>query len=86
MQKQLRNVQQIQATNGAFAAILQSGGFVTWGDPKIGGESTQVQKQLRNVQRIQAGFGAFAAILESGAVVPGVLQPRAETAALCKRS
>ena len=32
VQEQLRNVQCIQATYGAFAAILASGAVVTWGD------------------------------------------------------
>ena len=29
---QLKGVQHIQATNGAFAAILEDGSVVTWGD------------------------------------------------------
>ena len=65
----LRNVQHIQATCGASAAILESGAVVTWGDPDNGGDSSQVQERLRNVQQIQASDGAFVAILESGAVV-----------------
>ena len=69
MQEQLRNVRHIQATHHAFAAILESGAVVTWGDPEHGGDSSQVQEQLRNVQHIQATRRAFAAILESGAVV-----------------
>ena len=83
-QKQLRNVQHIQATfNGAFAAILESGDVVAWGDPEYGGDSSQVQEQLRNVQRIQATHHAFAAILESGAVVTW---GDPEHAARCKSS
>ena len=54
MQEQLRNVQHIQATGGAFAAILESGAVVTWGRPENGGDSSQVQEQLRNVQHVQA--------------------------------
>ena len=46
MQEQLRNVQHIQATDSAFAAILESGAVVTWGDPTYGGDSGQVQEQL----------------------------------------
>ena len=69
MQDQLRNAQHIQATDSAFAAILASGGVMTWGDPECGGDCREVQEQLRNVQHIQATSGAFAAILESGAVV-----------------
>ena len=69
VQEQLRNVQHIQATGGAFAAILESGAVVPWGNQEEGGDSSQVQEQLRNVQHIQATGGAFAAILESDAVV-----------------
>ncbi|CAJ1341493.1 unnamed protein product [Effrenium voratum] len=56
-------------TDGAFAAILECGTVVTWGDPESGGDSSQVQEQLRNVQHVQATAGAVAAILESAAVV-----------------
>ena len=69
MKDRLSKVQRIQATHHAFAAILDSGAVVTWGDPDHGGDSSQVQDQLRNIQQIQATDSAFAAILESGAVV-----------------
>ena len=60
---------QARPTHRAFAAVLESGDVVTWGDPGFGGDSSLVQEQLRNVQHIQATDYAFAAILESGAVV-----------------
>ena len=66
---QLRNVQQVQGTGIAFAAILADGSFVTWGDQRYGGDSSAVQDQLRSVQQIQATSSAFAAILEDGSVV-----------------
>ena len=44
---QLRNVQQIQATSCAFAAILVTGHVVTWGNAVSGGYSNHVQDQLR---------------------------------------
>ncbi|CAJ1410071.1 unnamed protein product [Effrenium voratum] len=66
VQEQLTNTQHIQATDLAFAAILE---VVTWGDPDSGGDSSKVQEQLRNVWHIQATSCAFAAILESGSVV-----------------
>ena len=69
VQHQLRNVQQIQAADKAFAAILEDGSVVTWGDSHYGGDSSAVQHQLRNVQQIQAADKAFAAILEDGSVV-----------------
>ena len=70
--KGLKGVQQIQATWGAFAAILADGSVVTWGDVDCGGDSSedQVQDKLRDVQKIQAAWmGAFAAILADGSVV-----------------
>ena len=60
---------QIQATNEAFAAILADGSVVAWGDPDYGGDCSTVQDQLRKVQQIQATAGAFAAILADGSVV-----------------
>ena len=62
VQEQLVNVQQIQATLGAFAAIRSNGTVVTWGDPRFGGHSSQVEEQLTDVQQVQATSGAFAAI------------------------
>ena len=69
VQDQLKNVQQIQASDSAFAAILADGSVVTWGDADFGGDSNAVQDQLKNVQQIQASSSAFAAILADGSVV-----------------
>ena len=44
---QLRNVQQVQGTSSAFAAILADGSVVTWGHPFHGGDSSRVKDQLR---------------------------------------
>ena len=49
VQDQLRNVEQVHATNTAFAAILSNETVVTWGNPYSGGNSTAVQDQLRDV-------------------------------------
>ena len=66
-------MQQIQAISlGVFAAILDSGAVATWGDPRFGGDSSQVQELLVIVQQIQSTGFAFAAILDSGAVVTWV--------------
>ena len=59
----LKNVQQIQGSDNAFAAILKDGSVVTWGMADGGGNSSAVQNQLKNVQHIQAAGRAFAAIL-----------------------
>jgi len=49
---ELRNVQQISCTGGAYAAILADGSVVAWGDPYYGGDCSGVQDELRNVQQI----------------------------------
>ena len=69
VQSQLKNVQQIQASQRAFAAILSDGSVVTWGHAGFGGDSSAVQGQLKHVQQIQASLRAFAAILGDGSVV-----------------
>ncbi len=69
VQDQLKGVQQIHATEVAFAAILADGSVVTWGDARCGGDSSAVQDQLKGVQQIQATSEAFAAILADGSVV-----------------
>ena len=59
---QLVRVQQVQATRGAFAAILADGSVVTWGDPSLGGNSASVEDRLN-------GMVSFAAFLADGSVV-----------------
>ena len=66
VQDQLKGVQQVQAAESAFAAILADGLVVTWGDPDSGGDSSQVQDQLKGVQQVQTTGRAFAAILADG--------------------
>ena len=66
MRDRLKNVQQIQETTPASAAILSDGSVVTWGNAGAGGDSIAVRDQLRNVQQIQATHNAFAAILSDG--------------------
>eukprot|EP00434_Breviolum_minutum_P029816 symbB.v1.2.026359.t1/scaffold2626.1/size122458/9 len=65
----LTGVKHIQSTAAAFAAIMEDGSVVTWGNPYRGGHSSAVQDQLKGVEQIQATGGAFAAILEDGTVV-----------------
>ena len=40
VQDRLKNVQQIQSSHRAFAAILGNGSVVTWGDAMHGGDSS----------------------------------------------
>ena len=46
VQDQLRGVQQVHASEGAFAAILADGSVVTWGDAEYGGYSPAVRDDL----------------------------------------
>ena len=48
VQDKLKNVQQVQASDSAFAAILGDGSLVTWGKDSHGGDSSAVQDQLKN--------------------------------------
>ena len=56
VQDQLRDVQQIQASEYAFAAILGDGSVVSWGNAVCGGDSGAVQEQLRNVSEADPRF------------------------------
>ena len=49
VQDQLKNVQQIQASTGAFAAFQGDGSIVTWGGIDHGGDSSAVQDQLTDL-------------------------------------
>jgi hypothetical protein len=40
-------VQQIQATDFAFVAILADGSVVAWGKPESGGDCSTVQDELQ---------------------------------------
>ncbi|CAE7860364.1 unnamed protein product [Symbiodinium necroappetens] len=59
----------VQATSQAWAAILDDGSVVTWGNPSYGGDSGWAEPDLRNVVKIQSNPWAFAAILHDGSVV-----------------
>lgn len=52
VQAHLKNVQQIQSTTGAFAAILRDGFLVTWNawnNEIWGGDSSKVQRHVPNL-------------------------------------
>ena len=49
VQDQLKGVWQVQASQTAFAAILEDGSVVTWGLPHCGGDSSAVQDQLKSL-------------------------------------
>eukprot|EP00434_Breviolum_minutum_P000883 symbB.v1.2.000780.t1/scaffold42.1/size391715/9 len=68
VEDQLKGVQHIHATWWAFAAILEDGSVVFWGDADYGGD-TSVRDQLKGVEQIRATDYAFAAILADGSVI-----------------
>ena len=49
VREQVKNVQQVQASSSAFAAIRDDGSVVTWGDAKSGGDGSSAQDQLRKI-------------------------------------
>ena len=63
MQHQLKNVQAIQATYSAFAAILFDGSVVTWGQARCGGRLTHA---LRNIVQIASSHNTFHALSRDG--------------------
>ena len=60
---------QIQATVPAFAAILEDGSVVTWGDADHGGDCSAVQGQLRVSSRFKPYLGPLLRFWEDGSVV-----------------
>ena len=50
VQDPLIHVRQVQATYGAFAAILADGSVVAWGNPRSGGDCSAVQDELQHLQ------------------------------------
>lgn len=67
---QTEDVNQIQSTLHAFAAIRSDGSVVAWGKMDDGGlVPSAVGAELVNVTAIQASSRAFAAIKADGSVV-----------------
>lgn len=58
----------LAASSRAFAFWPLGGQVVTWGDPKMGGDTGSVRDQLRCVQQVEANRHAFAAIRTDGSV------------------
>eukprot|EP00435_Cladocopium_sp_Y103_P029347 s2414_g7.t1 len=59
----------IQATDKAFAAILDTGNVIAWGDPLMGGDCSQMQHELTDVIAVQRTSQAFAALRADGCVI-----------------
>ncbi|RTR26069.1 hypothetical protein EKG39_22380 [Shewanella atlantica] len=62
VQAPLTNVQTIDSTGSAFAAVKADGTVVKWGNSDYGADSSVVQSQLISVQTICSTIGAFAAL------------------------
>ena len=72
IQAQLKDIDTIYTTNGAFAAFQNfgsNGRVVTWGDEYGGANSDAVQGQLHGVTTICSNDFAFAVQLSNGRVV-----------------
>ena len=74
-----------QVTNlYAFAVLTKTGGVVTWGDPKLGGNSSSVRAFISSgVKLIVPGQHSFAALKQDGSVYSwgSYAQPSASAAA-----
>lgn len=64
-----RNVSKVIATDAAFAALLDDGSVVSWGDPDYGGDDAEVRDQLTDVVQLHAGYNMFLALRKDGSVV-----------------
>eukprot|EP00913_Durusdinium_trenchii_P014684 g13777.t1 len=63
-------IQHVQSSDRAFAAILADGTVCCWGDGNFGGDSCSVQEQLVNVKQIKACNTCFgSSFAADGAVV-----------------
>ena len=51
----LKDVQQIQSNDRAFAVIMSNGTVASWGIGDAGGDSSEVQDLLKDVRHIQVG-------------------------------
>jgi len=67
VQFKLNNVKIIVSTLSAFAALLENGDVVAWGDEDLGGRIPN-KKLLQNVTTIISNAYAFAALLDNGSV------------------
>ena len=85
MQNQLNNVQQVQATASAFAAVLVDGSVVTWGNAEVGADSSAVQTQLkkRMCSRFKPLVLLLLPFLAMDPLCPGVVLVLVVTVVLC---
>eukprot|EP00438_Fugacium_kawagutii_P025407 Skav235443 [mRNA] locus=scaffold2206:62305:65715:- [translate_table: standard] len=67
--KQQCHITALQSSQSAFAAILDDGAVMAWGNAAAGGDCSLVKPRLNNVVAIQATDEAFAAIRADGSVV-----------------
>jgi alpha-tubulin suppressor-like RCC1 family protein len=64
VQFKLKNVKMVASTNTAFAALLENGNVVTWGNEDEGGKIPEpIENQLKNVKMLYSNLYAFAALL-----------------------
>ena len=89
VQTQLKNVQQIQASYAAFAAILDDGSVVTWGDADVRwrqqrctDSAEDCASRSKPLTKLLLPFLA----MDIGPSSPGVMLSSVPTAALCRLS
>lgn len=63
------DVKEIASNFGAYAALLNNGNVITWGDVESGGDTRSISHQLTNVVKIYASEFAFVALKSDGTVV-----------------
>eukprot|EP00945_MAST-04E_sp_MAST-4E-sp1_P005506 g5506.t1 len=64
-----KDVVDVVATDGAFAALMKDKTVVTWGKETGGGDSRQVKNRLKNIKKVVANMLSFVALKEDGTVV-----------------
>ncbi|OLQ05527.1 hypothetical protein AK812_SmicGene11280 [Symbiodinium microadriaticum] len=79
VRSQLKTVEQIASSLGAFCAVRGDGSVdededededeVTWGHTACGGDSSGVAASLRDVRQVKGSLGALAALRTDGSVV-----------------
>ena len=65
----LKDVQEIQSNDRAFAVIMSNGTVASWGIGDAGGDSSEVQDLLKDVRHIQVGCVFFLVVWLLGVLV-----------------
>ena len=69
VQDRLQNVTKVVASHAAFAALLEDGSVVSWGDPLFGGDDFEVRAELKNIVKLFSCYNMFLAIRQDGKAI-----------------